>query len=79
LRRWGYWDLTADVLAQYAKPTHAAPIVRRCIVRYALFCPDEQAKRFVNALRQSDPKLLQNVEATLDLYAPTSLTPKKNP
>ena len=41
LRRWGYWDLTTDVLAQYSKPTHAAPIVRRSIVRYALRPGDE--------------------------------------
>ena len=79
LRRWGYWDLTADVLAQYAKPTHAAPIVRRCIVRYALCCPDESAKRFVAALKQSDPKLVQTVEDNLELYAPASSTPKKSP
>src|SRR6185436_15544687 len=26
LRRWGWWDLTKDVLAQFGKPTHSAPI-----------------------------------------------------
>ena|SRR5579872_1837478 len=76
LRRWGYWDLTSDILAQFPKPTHSAPIVQRCIVRYALCCPDEQAKRFVTAIRQSDPKLVQKVEEMLELYAPT---PKKMP
>src|SRR5262249_13528958 len=30
LRRWGWWDLSADVFAQFGKPTHSAPIVRRC-------------------------------------------------
>jgi hypothetical protein len=74
LRRWGYWDLTTQVLAQFDKPTHAAPIVRRCIVRYALCCPREEAKQFVTALRQSDPKLVRTVEEMLELYAPT---PKK--
>ncbi|HEY3789798.1 MAG TPA: hypothetical protein VGL71_13130, partial [Urbifossiella sp.] len=44
LRRWGYWDLTRDVLAQYGKPTHGAPLVKRSIVRYALTCPNEEAK-----------------------------------
>jgi hypothetical protein len=68
LRRWGYWDLTADVLGQFGKPTHDAPIVRNCIVRYALTCPDDAAKRFVTALRQSEPKLVQSVEASLELY-----------
>lgn len=73
LRRWGYWDLTADVLAQFPKPTHAAPIVRRGIVRYALCCPTDEAKRFVTAVKQTDPKLVRDVEEMLELYAP----PKK--
>lgn len=74
LRRWGYWELTTDVFSQFAKPTHSAPIVRRCIVRYALGCPTDEAKRFVAAARQSDPKLVRAVEDTLDLFAPV---PKK--
>ncbi|MCE9561421.1 MAG: hypothetical protein K8U57_05145 [Planctomycetes bacterium] len=78
LRRWGYWELTTEVLAQYAKPTHAAPIVRRCIVRYALCCPDDTAKGFIAALRQSDPKLVKHVEDVLDLFAPANPL-KKNP
>src|SRR5205823_84492 len=36
LRRWQWWDLTADVLAQFGKPTHASKIVQKGIVRYAL-------------------------------------------
>lgn len=68
LRRWGYWDLTADVLAQFPKPTHSAPIVRRCIVRYALTCPTADAKAFVAAVRRSDPKLVETVEEQLKLF-----------
>jgi hypothetical protein len=74
LRRWGYWNLTPEVLAQFGKPTHAAPIVRRAIVRYALCCPDEAAKAFVASLRQTDPKLVRSVEEVLKLYEPV---PKK--
>ena len=70
LRRWGYWDLTADVLAQFGKPTHAAPIVRRAILRYALCAPGDESKRFVAAVRQSDPKLVKSVEEMLELYKP---------
>jgi hypothetical protein len=73
LRRWGYWDLTKDVLAQFGKPTHGAPIVKRGIVRYALSCPNDEAKAFVAALRQSDPKLVRDVEESLARFAP----PKK--
>ena len=70
LRRWGYWNLTREVLAQFAKPTHAAPIVKRSIVRYALSCPDDDAKAFIAALRQTDPKLVREVEERLARYAP---------
>ena len=70
LRRWEYWDLTTDVLAQFGKPTHAAPIVRRAIVRYALCAPGDEARRFLAAVRQSDPKLVKNVEEMLELYKP---------
>ena len=70
LRRWGYWDLTNEVLAQFDKPTHLAPIVKRAIVRYALCCKDDASNKFLSALRQNDPKLLKSVEETLELYAP---------
>jgi len=75
LRRWGYWDLTATVLAQFPKPTHAAPIVRRSILRYALTCPTAEAKTFVAAVRQTDPKLVKSVEDALAQFAP--VTPPK--
>lgn len=70
LRRWGYWELTADVLAQWGKPTHAAPIVKRGLVRYALTCPADEAKAFVARLRQTDPKLVKDVEELLARFEP---------
>lgn len=73
LRRWGYWDLTKDVLAQFGKPTHNAPIVKRSIVRYALTCPNDEAKAFIAALRPTDPKLVRDVEEMLARFPP----PKK--
>jgi hypothetical protein len=70
LRRWGYWDLTAAVLAQFAKPSHSAPVVRRTIVRYALCCPEEAARTFVAALRRTDPGLVRLAEEQLEALAP---------
>ena len=37
LRTWQYWDLTADVLAQYGKKTHDAPLmrIRECVTDIA--------------------------------------------
>ncbi|HVK12830.1 MAG TPA: hypothetical protein VM597_29025, partial [Gemmataceae bacterium] len=55
LRRWRWWDLTRHVVAQYDKPTHAAPLVRNAILRYAITCPDADAVAFVKAARAADP------------------------
>lgn len=68
LRRWGYWELSAEVFAQFGKPSHAAPIVRRCIVRYALTCPSADAKAFVARARETDPKLVATVEEQLKQF-----------
>lgn len=73
LRRWGYWDLTNEVLAQFGKPSHSAPIVKRSIVRYALTCPKDEAKGFIAAVRQSDPKLVADVEELLRRFAPVPM------
>ena len=70
LRRWEWWDLTADVLKHFDAPTHAAPVVRRGIVRYALTCPAAEARTFIAAVRKSDPALVAKVEETLKLYEP---------
>jgi hypothetical protein len=64
LRRWGWWDLTADVLKLFTEK--ASPLVKRGIVRYALSCPDADAKAFVERVRGSDPKLLAKVEESLN-------------
>lgn len=69
LRRWGWWDLTAEILAPFNQPTHKAPIVRQAIVRYALTCPDAAAKQFLASARQSDPKLVERVEEGLKQFA----------
>lgn len=73
LRRWGWWDLTAEVLAPFDQPTHKAPIVRQALVRYALTSPDAAAKTFLDSARKSDAKLVERVEEGLKQFA----TPKK--
>lgn len=65
LRRWRLWDLTEDVLAQYGRKSHAAPIMRRTIVRYALSCPRPEARRFVERIRHEEPELVKEVEEGL--------------
>jgi hypothetical protein len=72
LRRWQWWDLTAEVLAQFSKKSHASPLVLRSIVRYALVCPQQQAKQFVARLRQTDPAIVKDVEESLQFEAPVA-------
>jgi hypothetical protein len=66
LRRWQYWDLTPQVLAQYGKESHNAPIMRRTIARYALCCPRPEAARFVADMRRQDPELVKDVQDQLE-------------
>jgi hypothetical protein len=67
LRRWQLWNLTDNVLAQYGKKSHSAPIMRRCVVRYALSCPKPEASLFVAAVRKLDPDMVGDVEESLQL------------
>ncbi len=66
LRRWKEWDLTADVLAVYGKKGYDAPLVQRALVRYALSCPREEARRFTEDLRRKDPALYRDVYESLE-------------
>jgi hypothetical protein len=65
LTRWKLWDHTKLILAQYGKPSHSAPIVRNALLRYALLCPQPEAKAFVDRLRQQEPKLVRELEEDL--------------
>jgi hypothetical protein len=67
LRKWKLWDLTTTVLAQHGKKSHATPITRRAIVRYALCCPLPEARQFVDRVRQQDLELVREIETGLDL------------
>lgn len=75
LRRWKWWDLTKHVLSQYGKQSHAAPLVKNSLLRYALCCPDEEAAAFVKTVRAAEPAVVKEVEASLEFEKPAS--PKK--
>jgi len=57
-------------VAQYGKPSHDAPIIRRCILRYALCAPRPEAKRLVDQVRMRDPDLVRELEEGLQLERP---------
>ena len=65
LRKWQIWDLTTTVLAQYEKQSHAAPITRRAIIRYALSCPGQEARQFLERIRARDQELIREVSEGL--------------
>jgi hypothetical protein len=68
LRRWKRWELAEQVLGCYGKDSHAAPIVRRAILRYALRCPEDRNVRvFLAERRQADPGLVNEVEESIRL------------
>jgi hypothetical protein len=71
LRRWQWWDLTKHVLAQYGKPTHAAPLVKNAILRYALTCPDADAAAFVKVIEAADAATVREVRESLEFERPT--------
>jgi hypothetical protein len=72
LRQWQWWDLTADLLTQYGKKSHASPLVRRSIVRYSLVCPLPEARQFVARLRQTDAEMVKDVEESLQFEKPAA-------
>jgi hypothetical protein len=65
LRTWQVWDLTPVVLGLYDKTSHAAPITRRAILRYALCCPLSEARQFVDRVRGRDGEMVREVEEGL--------------
>jgi hypothetical protein len=68
LRQWQMWDLTPRILGQYGKQSHAAPITRRAILRYALSCPPtDQTRPFLEAARMQDPAVVRDLEENLDI------------
>jgi hypothetical protein len=70
LRRWQWWDLTTEVLAQFDRKSHESPLVRRSIVRYALSCPRPEATQFIAAVRQREPEMVKDVEESLAFERP---------
>jgi hypothetical protein len=68
LRQWKQWEPAEQVLSYYGKASHAVPIIRRAIIRYALCCPDRPTVRMFLAERRRDaPEMVQETEETLAL------------
>lgn len=70
LRRWQWWSTSETIFKLYETNPRPPAIVRRAIVRYALQCPEESAKRLVARARNLEPDLVGEVEHTLRLLSP---------
>lgn len=65
LKDWKRWEHTKLIVSCYDKPGHKSAIVKNSIVRYALTCPEPEAKALVERIRREDPKLLRYLEEEL--------------
>jgi hypothetical protein len=65
LGAWRCWALTDRILAVPGSPAHNTPLIRRAVLRYALRCPGARAAAFVVEWRQTEPRLVEDTEATL--------------
>lgn len=62
LTKWKRWDHTKLIVACYDKSSHKSVIVKNSIVRYALACPQPEARALVERVRRQDPELLKYLE-----------------
>jgi hypothetical protein len=67
MRRWQRWEYCDAILQMPAKKGFDRPIIRRSVLRFALQCPTQQAKDYVNALRMRDQELVEETEELLAL------------
>jgi hypothetical protein len=70
LRRWEWWDLTANILAKYGLKNYEAPLTRRAMVRYALTCPQPAAAAFVAERKKAEPDFVADVAESLEFDKP---------
>jgi hypothetical protein len=69
LRRWKVWDHCDKILGLRKLESHDLPIIRRCILRYALCCPKPAAVAYVKAERAKDAEAVNDAEELLKLDA----------
>jgi hypothetical protein len=75
LRKWRCWQATDRILRLHGQKPYDIPIIKRCILRYALTCPHAAAEEFVSARRKVDPEAVEDAEEVLRLA--DELPPKK--
>jgi hypothetical protein len=65
LRKWKRWEHTKLIVSCWDKSSHQSPIIKQSIVRYALACPQPEARALLELARRQDPELVRHLEAEL--------------
>ena len=65
LRKWKRWEHTKLVLSCWDKRSHDSRITKQSIVRYALACPEPEARVLIERARRQDPELVQAMQEEL--------------
>lgn len=64
--RWNRWELADRILDLTIKePYRSNSVIQKAVLRYALRCPAERARKYVEEQRRSDPEAIEEAEAIL--------------
>lgn len=79
LRKWNQWDLAAEVLALFDKPSHDIPIVQRSLIKFALSAPatNKSSAAFLARMRSDEKQAerVKDLEQLLELEKPKPMDP----
>src|SRR5262249_40908154 len=76
LRKWKRWECCDRVIGMFGQKSFDTPVIRKSILRYALQCPTNTAKRFVKEQQARDPEWVNDTRELLELETiPSSSVP----
>ncbi|MBI1831399.1 MAG: hypothetical protein HYR84_08115 [Planctomycetes bacterium] len=76
LRKWKRWECSDEVLSLFNNKDYSRKIIQKSILRYALQCQTDVARRFVKEQRARDKDWVDEVEELLNLETiPPTVTP----
>ncbi len=79
LRKWQRWEMAADLIDLFGKPSHDIPIIQRSIIKFALSAPADQlaSAAFLKKLRAdaTQAERVKDLEQLLELEKPRPTPP----
>ena len=67
LRKWKRWECCDQVLGMFGQKNFNTSTIRKSILRYALQCPNDAAKKFVEQQRAREPEWVADTKELLEL------------